>query len=305
MTRKLTSEQIEEARARLAADEGLSIRRLAPEYGVDESTLRRALQKRHRHDGLSRDIDSDLIEVPVIVRDYTHLEELYVYPLGDVHIGSPAHLAGRWQEWLDYLEANPDTSMLGLGDFLNTAIIGSKSDVYAEEHPVQTAKWMLADQLEPIRERVDLLIPGNHEGRITRLTGEDPIYDVARILGVPYSPASAFVVYRVGDAEYVFYLRHGTGNGQSLNQLDKSAMAARADVYVTGHVHKIAVTADEFFDVEDPESGRPVRRRRYYVTSGAFLAYEKYAAERGYKPSRIGSPRIYLNGRRHEVHVSI
>jgi hypothetical protein len=71
---------------------------------------------------------------------------------------------------------------------------------------------------------------------------------------------------------------------------------------VTGHTHRQAATADEFFE---RDGAHLRRRRRYFVSSGSFLAYEGYAAARGYVPTRIGAPRIYLNGARRDVHVSI
>jgi hypothetical protein len=97
-------------------------------------------------------------------------------------------------------------------------------------------------------------------------------------------------------------MRHGTGNGQSLAQLSKSGSVIRADIYVTGHTHRQAVTADDFFV---RSGGRVKREKRYFVSSGSFLGYERYAAERGYPPSRLGAPRIFLDGSRWDVHVSI
>jgi hypothetical protein len=300
-----TPEVLESARNLIGA--GVSKTDAAAQLGVSRTGLTSALRREsdpHPHREPHVDVDREFVEIPVFERDYSHLDALYAYPLGDVHIGAASHQSDRWSEWLGFLADNEDTSMVGLGDFLNAAVIGSKSDTYAEKLTVQEAKWRLAEQLTPLADqhRIDVLMPGNHENRVTRLTGEDPIYDVARVLNANYAAAAAMIHYRVGDQSYEVYVRHGTGNGQSLAQLDKSAMVAKADVYITGHVHKIATTCDEYFVREE---GRMTRRRRYYVTSGAFLAYEQYAAERGYKPSRIGAPRIYLSGDKHDVHISI
>jgi hypothetical protein len=286
--------------AKFSVDES-SVRRLAARHGIAfDSTLARAARP---VDDLSHDID-DPTEVPVIVRDYSHLDSMYVYPLGDVHIGAATHQSARWREWLGYLAGNDRTSMLGTGDFLNCAIIGAKSDVYEERATVGDAKRTLRGELKPLAEqgRLDVLMPGNHENRVTRATGDCPVQDVAEWLGVPYARAAAWLVYRVGDVEYDFYVRHGTGNGQSTVALKKGAMVATADVFVTGHVHNQTVTADEIFT---RDGDRVVRKRRYYVSSGSFLAAEGYALERGYSPTRIGAPRIYLDGRRKDVHASI
>lgn len=243
-------------------------------------------------------------EIQVIYRDYSSQSKHSIYPLGDVHKGAATHHADKWREWLDYLAGRDDASLLGTGDFLNTAIIGSKSDVYDETMTVGEAKRELRGELQRLadQDQIDALAPGNHEDRITRAVGDCPIRDVCDMLAVPYVKAAALFVYRVGNQEYEVYMRHGTGNGQSLAQLAKSGQVIRADVYVTGHTHRQAVTADDFY-VRKGDSVR--REKRYFVSSGSFLGYETYAAQRGYPPSRIGAPRIFLDGTRWDVHVSI
>jgi hypothetical protein len=243
-------------------------------------------------------------EIQVISRDYSDQGKHLIYPLGDVHLGAKTHNEEKWAEWLAYLEETPYASLLGTGDFLNTAIIGSKSDVYDERMTVGDAKRELRRQLEPLAQqgRIDCLMPGNHEDRITRATGDCPIRDVCDSLDVPYVESSTLLIYRVGDMEYEVYVRHGTGNGQALASLAKSGGIIRADAYVTGHIHKQAVMAEDFF----VRVGRGVQReKRYFVSSGSFLGYERYAATRGYTPGRIGAPRIFLDGTRHDLHVSL
>ena len=300
---KLSEEQWLEAFSLI--DAGASIRSVASKVGVNESSLRRRYHKRGQGvpDALGSRVD-DPEEIPVIVRDYSGQPHHYIYPLGDLHKGSGKHQGRRWREWLDYLCSEPDRSLLNTGDNFNSAIIGSKSDVYDEVMRVGDAKRELREELRPLAEqgRVDAMMPGNHEDRITRAVGDCPVLDVAEFLDIPYVRASALIVYRVGDMTYELYVRHGTGNGQSLATLQKSAVTIAADVYVTGHTHRQAVTADDYFH---REGDRCVRRHRYFVSSGSFIGLENYAAQRGYAPTRIGAPRIYLDGRRHDVHVSL
>lgn len=282
---------------------------LADHLGVPRTTVRDHINRQPGLRAHLRACRSDAkleagSEIQVFTRDYSDEEKHSIYPLGDVHLGAKTHSADKWAEWLRYLEGTERASLLGTGDFLNTAIIGSKSDVYDERLTVGEAKRRLRRQLEPLASagRIDCLMPGNHEDRITRATGDCPVRDVADMLEVPYVEAAALIVYKVGDVEYEIYVRHGTGSGQALATLAKSGNIIRADLYVTGHVHRQAVTVDEFF----VRSGRGVKReRRYFVSSGSFLGYEKYAAVRGYVPGRLGAPRIFLDGRRHDIHISI
>jgi len=282
---------------------------LADHLKVPRTTLRDHIYRLGMREAINAarerpEVEAPPVEVPVIHRDYSGESRHYVYPLGDVHLGAKRHSPELWEDWLGYLRSRKTSSMLGTGDFLNTAIVGSKSDVYDERMTVGQAKRLLTRQLRPLAEenRLDALMPGNHEVRITRAIGDCPIHDVADTLGVNYVEAAALFVYTVGEQTYEVYMRHGTGMGQSLATLAKSGYVIGADVYVTGHTHRQAVTADDYFGRID---SKITRRKRYFVSSGSFMGYERYAAERGYPPSRMGAPRILLDGRRWDVHVSI
>ena len=254
-------------------------------------------------DELSGDT-SFLNEIPVIRRDYSHLDQLHVYALGDVHKGARMHDKVRWRDWLQWLYKNPGTSMIGTGDFLNAALKDSVSDVYEEVMTVGKAKRELRDELRPLAEerRLDLLIPGNHEDRITKAIGDCPIEDVCDQIEVPYAEAAALIVYTVGDQEYEVYVLHGSGGGMSDASLTKRALVCNADVYVSGHVHQQKVLPTSYLR---REGDRMVRRHRYHCVSGSFLALEKYSIQKGYVPSRLGAPRIFLDGRGHDVRVSV
>jgi hypothetical protein len=285
-------------------EKGRSARGLAKELGVHHSKILRA-RDRMGSGYRSLSVEPEDEEIPVFFRDYSHLDKLHLYALGDVHKGAKSHAATRWREWLAYLEKTPYASMLGTGDFLNCAIVNSKSDVYDERMTVGQAKRELRTELEPLAHagRLDGLADGNHEDRITRAVGDSPVEDLCDWFDVPYVAASALFVYTVGNQTYQVFLRHGTGNGQSAVALTKgSNIFPTAEVHVTGHTHRQIVMPDDFFVLE---GDRAIRRHRHYVCSGSFLKLEKYAAQRGYAPTRLGAPRVRLDGRTHDVRASV
>lgn len=299
----------------LSAAEAPNAEATALEYGVRPRTLRERFAKlqadappEYVNDGLSGDIDPEDSEIPVFRRTYD-TDEHFVYPLGDVHKGAKAHQEDKWREWLAYLAASPNVSMLGTGDFLNTALKDSKSEAYDEEMTVGEAKRQIARELEPLahQDKLDILIPGNHEERVYRAVGECPVQDIAWKLGVNYSRTVAVLVYEVGDVEYTGFVLHGKGGGQvgaRANRLKKQAGSIATDFYVSGHTHSQLVFPDEFFSV-DTENLKVVRNKQVFVSSGSFLGMEDYAAVSGFSPTHIGAPRIRLDGRKKDVRVSI
>ncbi len=295
-----------------ALDNEVSQRELAEQYGVARSTLQHFI-KNHltiqhaEHDDLDEGPSHYATEIPTYNLDYRDRSELYLYPLGDVHIGAPHHAAARWKEWLDYIVNAENAVMVGTGDFLNCALKDSKSEAYDETGTVGQSRDLLWDQLKPLAKarKLDLLMPGNHEDRVYRATGDCPIGVVAKALDVNYARDAVVLNYNVGEVTYEVFVRHGTGGGEigaRANRLAKQARTLVADVYISGHSHSQLVFQQDLFVVRE---GRTERRRQLFVSSGSFVGYEGYAAKRGMAPAKLGAPRIRLDGTRLDAHASI
>lgn len=260
------------------------------------------------HDGL-REIPDDEAEIPVFIRDYSSQADHHFYPIGDLHIGAPAHAGSALDEWLNYLLATSGTSMLNTGDNTNCALTTSVSDTYAEKLTVGQARRLQTELFRPLADAdiIDAMIDGNHEERVWRATGDSPNAAVAEALGLNYSRSACVVRYLVGDQSYDVYLRHGTGGGATMgaavNRLERQERIIDADIYVSGHTHTQVAFPKNVF-VPD-EGGGFRRKKRLFVCSGSFVGYEDYAAKAGFAPAHIGAPRVYLSGRRHDMHASV
>ena len=189
--------------------------------------------------------------------------------------------------------------MLGTGDFLNSAILGSVSDVYEEKYPVGTAKRLLREELRPLAEagRLDLMIPGNHEDRITKATGDCPILDVAESLGVPYAEAGALLVITAGDQGIELFVPRtahrradGVDRATTTARSAPSSRRARSACMAspatrTGRPCPWRLHASR--DGDRLGAPAPLRRRARGRSSGC----RRYAVQRGYAPTRLGAPR--------------
>lgn len=314
------------------------------EIGIPDSTLRRQLKNAgvwdrveairnevkggRSSDGLSEDPETALSEIPIFHLDYSDYGSLHCYPLSDIHIGSSHFAEDVWDQWTDYLVTTPGVSTMLNGDGLNAALTTSVSDVYSEKLNPGEASALLERKLKPFADNgiLDLITRGNHEARIWRAAGMDPLDFLACKLGVPYTPHGAILVYHVGDQEYRAFVRHGTGNGAGTvgaqaNQLERASRIVEADIYVTGHTHTQLAFPRDVFKLHEGDgdhhqlrdggrayrlsNDRVERHKMMFVSSGSFLAYEPYAAERGYPPAHIGAPRIFMDGRTKDVHASV
>jgi len=319
----------------LRSGEALTIADAARATGVPRTTVgdhwreenggANPITRRTEADGLPESPGE--MEVPVFHLDYSNQGSLHMYPMSDIHVGSPHFAEDVWDRWSDYLLHTDDVSMLFNGDGLNAAIIGSVSDTYSERMPVGRAMKALRAKLRPLAEAdiLDGITRGNHEQRLWRAVGMDPLEQIADEFLVPYTAHAMLLVYHVGDQEYRVFVRHGTGNGASTvgaqaNQLERAARVMDADVYITGHTHsQLAFPRDVFrYRAGEGETtplgngrayvcveDRIERSKMLFVSSGSFLAYEPYAAERGFPPAHIGAPRLFLDGRRFDTHASV
>ena len=307
--------EVERALEMLRSGQADSVTEAATECGAPRTTVR---DRWHREQTGIPHVADSLVEIPdeptggeipVFERDYSHLSDLHVYPLGDLHIGSPGFAEAAFDEWVSYLCETDGVSMLGTGDFLNCALSSSVSDEYSEKLPVREARRLFSQKIRPLADadKLDCIIDGNHEMRVWRSTGDSPTAAVADALGVHYSMAAVVIRYLVGDQTYNVYLRHGTGGGSTMgaavNRLEKQERIIDADVYVSGHTHSQVAFPKNIF-VPNGNGGFK-RKKRLFVCSGSFLAYEDYAATAGFPPAHIGAPRIYLGGEHHDMHASV
>jgi len=256
--------------------------------------------------------------VDIVVADAPpDLDELLLVPI-EAHIGAAEFDEGKFLEWLNWIREDPRAFVLFVGDNFEFATRQSVGDVYAQKrHPQEQMEWAV-EILTPLANEYKILgmLSGNHEERCYRATGIDPTKWVARALGVPYfRDGQGLIKVRLGKGRngkplcYVIHVVHGRSGsrtpGGKLNAAWKTtAVVSNADVYVAGHSHGL-VTGRQDRLVFDPHNNC-VRSEKYYVVvAGSFLDYASYAKKAVFAPLGTGAPRIRLDGRRRDIHVSI
>ena len=241
--------------------------------------------------------------------------ELRILGISDVHIGDLHCDMSIFKDLIKCIQDDPDCYTVLGGDLCNTALAGGRSDVYHETmSPAEQVK-LVVKMLQPIKDKILAIVPGNHENRISRSVGFDISEDIAARLGLDelYRPTSALVFLTVGSGQgaahgrpptYSLYLNHGSGGGFTLgakaNGRKKQADVVDADIIMRGHTHTGGV--DKISHFVCCNQNRTVdKRTQLLVNMASCLQYpESYADAMNLPPSDNDYPVIYLSTtRRH------
>jgi hypothetical protein len=243
----------------------------------------------------------------------------YILPIGDIHFGDRAFKGTGIDKLKENLEWAVDhqkhTAIVLMGDIFNIAGRDTKTSPF-ESDPEEIIEAQ--EFFKPYAHLIKAAIQGNHEHRLVNSYGIDPLRVMCHNLSIPYMGTSGILRVQVGkrpdgNAFYNTYhlaLHHSRGGGGSLGNAINAAVKLGSiyegcDAYLIGHNHTPGVAARTVYY---PAYTGIKERKIYYVSCGSYLSYKDSYAETGmYAPSKLGSPRIRLDGRRdkHDLHVSV
>ena len=250
----------------------------------------------------------------------------YLLPIGDLHAGSPQSDLAKFEGYLKWAKEER-AYIFGMGDLFDTVVIGGLSSPFGATMGLREAKHYLRDRLRPVKDLILGMIIGNHEARLVKAADCDLIEDLCDDLGVPYCGFSAVVRMGVGHNKrhlgtkewessrisYTAFMHHTTGGGATpggkINRVHRlSDIFEGADLLIGAHNHmEIAGTVDRY-RLHPTKDGKSMLKadKVFLVDSGSFINWDgSYAEQMMLPPSHTGTPRIRLDGLRHDVHVSL
>jgi hypothetical protein len=259
-------------------------------------------------------------------------DHIYFIPMGDFHIGDDSGVGGLSEEgrlatkkfkgMIEWIKKHENTYTFLMGDLFDTAIRGSKGDIFNQRYNIKTGKELLYDLLSPIKDRILGAISGNHEERAERDTGMNPVDDFAFNMKIEYFPNwCAYLFLGVGDSKnkkdrrrpyiYTMYLHHMTGGGKTkggkLRRVEYLKDMVQADIYCGAHVHLKGAFKGKY--VAPNVNGKVLHNiQQTYVATGSYMGYASYSIKAQYDKPATGAPRIRMNGepnKKKDCHVSI
>jgi len=243
----------------------------------------------------------------------------YLIPIGDMHRGDK-HLStsglNKVKGYLNWVQERDNARIFLMGDILNVASRTAKSNPF-ESVSVGDEYESALELFRPYAPKIVGCITGNHEQRMYRDFGFNPLQPFCKELGIVYCGYSAALKIRVGKCKsnsfyqtYWGFAHHGTGGGGTLGgALNKKVKLQEVvhgmDFYMSGHDHQLIVGTR---NILLPERDQIVHRRVHYIDTGSFLDWDKSYSEEAAMPiSKQGAPRLRFDGKRHshDLHVSI
>jgi predicted phosphodiesterase len=244
-------------------------------------------------------------------------EDINIFPLSDLHIGAQEFAEGEWDKFKKQILSAPNNYIVIAGDLMNNATRNSVTNVFEETMRPRSQKKWLAEQLEPLKDRILCAVGGNHEARSGKDADDDPLFDVLCKLDIEdrYRQNAAIMVLRFGkrasnhdNHTYTMLVTHGAGGGMTGSGVNRNERFGYVfdglDILCTGHTHKPVISAPSKI-VIDLQNKKVSQKPFLCVTATAWMNYGGYAMRKQLTPASIRPQVIHLSGKKKEMHVTM
>ena len=208
--------------------------------------------------------------------------------IGDWHIGSVDFNIDEAMKVLDYVLQTPNAKLIGIGDMMNTAILNSVSNMFEDIAYPQEQLNVFVSLLKQVakQDKVVWIHSGNHERRIDKNTGINPVEQATQALGIPktYAPCFADTTITL-KCPYTKSKRHTfnlvTHHGDSGNPENNASINQESLINAIGHKHTFQSFIKSKVIID--KNGKRVRKDELNIVLPAFGGGQ-YGYEKGLKP---------------------
>lgn len=232
-----------------------------------------------------------------------------IMPIGDLHLGDPTLNKPLLRAVIKWVNAQPYRKIVIVGDVFNAGIRDSVSDVYSENMTLDEAIKAFRELVEVMgSDNILACIRGNHDNRVVKAVGIDPVAVACELAGVKYFGAEAYLCFTVGQwhksrqnpIKYLCYMTHGVGGGRmmggKINALMRNNQTIIADIILQGHTHTPAIVPNMIYEA-DSRYNSIHERDQLFITTCGFIGRDGYAKDYGFPPVSQKFPIVKLGGR--------
>ena len=241
-------------------------------------------------------------------------KDIVIYPIADVHYGAIEHNGAAWDSICKGILTQPNAYVILNGDLINNATRSSVSNIFDETIRPRDQKKRMVEMLEPLRDRILCITPGNHERRSIKDADDDPTYDIACKLDIEdrYRQNIAFLNIGMGtrndtgkaNQSFRIAVTHGAGGGiytgATVNRNERFGnIIDGLDCLIVGHTHKGVVSRPSKW-VIDSANNKVVQRDYLVVSCVSWMEFGGYAAQKMLLPAAHSCPqKLILHAQSH------
>jgi hypothetical protein len=220
-----------------------------------------------------------------------------LYPLVCWHLGEKQADERFIKEHVQRIAADPNGKWVYLGDGGACVTKVSVGDLYEQTMNPDEQLDMFVELAEPIRGKGLFGLSGNHDRRISKLSGLDWTHQLCARLGIPYLGISAFalIVLHPGKSNaatsFETFWHHGVDSssllGGKIRSAQKLEQLVRADAIFSAHSHVCMDLPPEYVAYIEQHRSPTVgyRELRQFICGCAYNSLVPgYAEEKGYRP---------------------
>ena len=238
-------------------------------------------------------------------------QDITIYPLYDIHLGAQECMEQELIAFVNKVKETPNDYVVLGGDLIDNATRSSIASPFSQKYRPSVQKREMANILEPIRDRILCIIPGNHERRSGKDADDDPVYDIAVKLDIEhlYRENIAFLKIQMGQENakdgkvrptYVLVVTHGAGGGiltgGAVNRSERFGYVIDGmDALIVGHTHKPYTTQPGKILI-DPYNNRVSVKPFKVVSATSWLGWGGYSAQKMLLPTSHCLTKLTLCG---------
>jgi len=233
-------------------------------------------------------------------------------PIGDIHYGNEDFSKSVMRGYIRYLKDNPNIRIGIMGDIIEYGQ-GSGFITTDDRVLVDDQIAMFVNDFEPLADRIDFMLWGNHEERYIRKSKSKRLMkSIALELGlkpgkdvyVGKPQRGVFVIFKVGNKRYGAQFRHSKTKAR-VNQKIQLQRAGSQNVVALiahGHTHSMSMEPRTFVALEE-HGGKVYRviRRQFLLSTGCFLKQPGYAEASDYPYTDVGSKIVRFYSNEHNI----
>jgi len=232
---------------------------------------------------------------------------LEIVALGDIHFGSNECDVDALKKTIKKIKKR-NAKVILTGDLIDFALKESPgASIFENNEQPMNQYYKILDLLKPIQLQIIGSVIGNHEYRLTKVSGIDISRLLAEKIGCNYGKYQMINSITVGKQKYNVFTTHGAVSAMTtegrVNGFKKYLEQTDCDLYLVGHCHDLH---DRVFFSRKIVGNKVVEIKKTLVLCGNFLKFDGgYGEMKGYPPLKLGCPLIKLYPNTHKVEVEL